>query len=206
MGLAAGAGLASWEPDFWSAIRNSARVEMRRAQERAAEWGLARLSLQAEIASDYFTLRGFDAQTAIYKKSIDLYRRVVELVKTPVRRCAGLKARPVARVESVLYSTEARLAEIQGKAASDGAVHRHPSESGPGQLHRSSLLTSFTWKGSGFHEPCRPRLLERRPDVAAMERRMAEANKGIGIAPRRLFPRRAVYSRRRDPGRQLHRC
>jgi multidrug efflux system outer membrane protein len=72
--VAAGAGLASWEPDFWSAIRNSTRIEVYRAEERAADWGLARLSLQAEIAVNYFTLRGFDAQSAIYKQSIDLYR------------------------------------------------------------------------------------------------------------------------------------
>ena len=62
--VAAG-GIASWEPDFWSALRNATRVELYRAEERAAEYGLARLSLQAEVAADYFTLRGYDAQTAI---------------------------------------------------------------------------------------------------------------------------------------------
>ncbi len=51
-------GIASWEPDFWSALRNATRVEIYRAEERAADYGLARLSLQAEIASDYFMLRG----------------------------------------------------------------------------------------------------------------------------------------------------
>ena len=54
-------GIASWEPDFWSALRNATRVEIYRAEERAADYGLARLSLQAEIAADYFTLRGYDA-------------------------------------------------------------------------------------------------------------------------------------------------
>ncbi len=53
-----GAGIASWEPDFWSAIRNRTLVETYRAEERAADYGLARLSLQAEIATNYFTLRG----------------------------------------------------------------------------------------------------------------------------------------------------
>ena len=65
-------GNASWEPDFWSAIRNATRVEIYRAEERAADWGSARLSLQAEIASDYFTLGAYDAQAAIYTQSIDL--------------------------------------------------------------------------------------------------------------------------------------
>ena len=58
-------GLASWEPDFWSAIRNATRLETYRAEERAADYGLARLSLQAEIGANYFTLRGYDAQAAI---------------------------------------------------------------------------------------------------------------------------------------------
>ncbi|HNO35130.1 MAG TPA: TolC family protein [Nitrospira sp.] len=78
--IASGAGLASWEPDFWSAIRNATRIEVYRAEERAADWGLARLSLQAEVAANYFTLRGFDAQSAIYKQSIDLYRSSLKLV------------------------------------------------------------------------------------------------------------------------------
>ena len=185
-GLAAGAGLASWEPDFWSAIRNSTRVELHRAQERAAQWGLARLSLQAEIASDYFTLRGFDAQTAIYTKSIDLYRRVVKLVK--IQYAGALASRlDVARVESLLFSTEALLAEIQGKR----------------QVTEQSIAVLLNQAPASFKiEPVNElrvekfrvpqtlpaNLLERRPDIAAMERRMAEANRGIGIARAAFFP------------------
>ena len=59
------AGLASWEPDFWDEIRNTARMRIYAAQERAALYGLARLSIQAELAAAYFTLRGLDAKNAI---------------------------------------------------------------------------------------------------------------------------------------------
>ena len=185
-GLAAGAGLASWEPDFWAAIRNATRVEIHRAQERAAEWGLARLSLQAEIASDYFTLRGFDAQTAIYEKSIDLFRRVVELVRIQYAGALASKL-DVARVESLLYSTEAKLAEIQGKRQvteqsiaillnlAPASFQIKPVE----RLHVEKFRVPKTLPST---------LLERRPDIAAMERRMAEANKGIGIARAAFFP------------------
>ena len=55
-------------------------LRLYRAEERAADYGLARLSLQAEIASNYFTLRGLDAQDAIYKQSIDLYKESLDLV------------------------------------------------------------------------------------------------------------------------------
>ena len=64
-------GLASWEPDFWSAIRNRTRMRIHQAQEMAANFWLARLSLQAEIATDYYILRGYDAQEHVYRLSID---------------------------------------------------------------------------------------------------------------------------------------
>jgi len=107
-------GLASWEYDLWSALRNAARVETYRAQERAADWGLARLSLQAEVASDYFLLRGFDAQTAIYQQSIDLYKNTLDLVKAQFAGAIA-SALDVARVESLYYSTQTKLAQVQAQ-------------------------------------------------------------------------------------------
>jgi len=78
-------GLASWEPDFWSALRNATRIETYRAEERAAEYGLARLSLQAEIGTNYYLLRGYDAQITIYTQSIDLYRLLAAAVENELR-------------------------------------------------------------------------------------------------------------------------
>ncbi len=96
----AGGGIASWEPDFWSALRNATRVEIYRAEERAADFGLARLSLQAEVAAHYFALRGLDAQDAIYTQSIALYTQSLELVNAQfIGQIAS--ALDVARVESL---------------------------------------------------------------------------------------------------------
>ncbi len=179
-------GLASWEPDFWSAIRNATRVEIYRAEERAADWGLARLSLQAELAADYFTLRGFDAQTAIYIHSIDLYKRSLALVKT---QFAGniASSLDVARVESLLFSTETKLAQVQG--------HRQVAEQAIAILVNMAPA-SFKiepvdeMRVAKFMIPqtIPSTLLERRPDIAGMERRMAEANRAIGIARAAFFP------------------
>ena len=69
--------------------------------------GLARLSLQAEIASNYFTLRGLDAQAAIYKQSIDLYKRVARPHQSPVRRRDRVGARRRPR-RIFLFSTETK--------------------------------------------------------------------------------------------------
>jgi NodT family efflux transporter outer membrane factor (OMF) lipoprotein len=182
----AGAGIASWEPDFWSAIRNATRVEIYRAEERAADWGLARLSLQAEIAADYFTLRGFDAQAAIYKQSIDLYRQSLDLVKAQFAGAIA-SALDVARVESLLYSTETKYAQIQGqRQVTEQAiailVNMAPAsfKVDPVDELRVAKLT--------IPRGIPSTLLERRPDIAAMERRMAEANRAIGIARAAFFP------------------
>jgi NodT family efflux transporter outer membrane factor (OMF) lipoprotein len=184
--IGAGGGIASWEPDFWSAIRNATRVETYRAEERAADWGLARLSLQAEIAANYFTLRGLDAQVAIYKTSIDLYKRSLDLVKAQFIGAIA-SALDVARVESLLYTTETQLARVQGQ--------RQVTEQAIAILVNMAP-TGFTvnpvddLRVANFKVPqtIPSTLLERRPDIAAMERRMAEANRAIGIARAAFFP------------------
>src|SRR5262249_21248505 len=104
-------GLASWEPDFWSALRNATRLAPYRAEERPADYGLARLSLQAEIGTNYFLLRGYDAQITIYTQSIDLYRRSLDIVKAQFAGAIA-SALDVARVESLLFTTETQLARV----------------------------------------------------------------------------------------------
>jgi NodT family efflux transporter outer membrane factor (OMF) lipoprotein len=179
-------GLASWEPDFWSAIRNATRVEIYRAEERAADYGLARLSLQAEIAADYFTLRGYDAQAAIYQQSIDLYRKSLKLVKAQFAGAIA-SALDVARVEALLYSTETQYAQIQGQRQVTEQAIAILVNMAPASFNLDGVddlrVAKFTIP------PTIPStLLERRPDIAAMERRMAEANRAIGIARAAFFP------------------
>ncbi|WP_454063494.1 efflux transporter outer membrane subunit [Candidatus Nitrospira salsa] len=179
-------GLASWEPDFWSALRNATRAELYRAEERAADYGLARLSLQAEIGANYFTLRGYDAQMAIYSQSIALYKRSLALVKAQFAGAIA-SALDVARVESLLYSTETKLAQIEGQ--------RQVTEQAIAILVNVAPA-SFTLKPvddlrvADFAIPktIPSTLLERRPDIAGMERRMAQANRVIGIARAAFFP------------------
>ena len=184
--VGAGGGIASWEPDFWSAIRNATRVEIYRAQGRAADWGLARLSLQAEIAADYFTLRGFDAQAAIYKQSIDLYRQSLNLVKAQFAGAIA-SALDVARVESLLFSTETKYAQIQGQRQVAEQAIAVLVNMAPANFKIDAVddlrVAKFTLPPS-----IPSTLLERRPDIAAMERRMAEANRAVGIARAAFFP------------------
>ncbi len=179
-------GIASWEPDFWSALRNATRVEIYRAEERAADYGLARLSLQAEIAADYFTLRGYDAQVAIYSQSIALYKQSLNLVE---KQFAGkiASALDVARVESLLFSTETKLAQIQGQRQVTEQAIAIILNMAPGSFTVEPVddlrVATFTIPAT-----IPSTVLERRPDIAGMERRMAEANRVIGIARAAFFP------------------
>jgi NodT family efflux transporter outer membrane factor (OMF) lipoprotein len=185
-GVGAGGGIATWEPDFWSAIRNATRIETYRAEERAADWGLARLSLQAEIASDYFTLRGFDAQAAIYKQSIDLYKQSLNLVKAQFAGAIA-SALDVARVESLLFSTETKYAQIQGQRQVTEQAIAILLNMAPSTFKMDPVdeLRVATFK---IPQTLPSTLLERRPDVAGMERKMAQANRAIGIARAAFFP------------------
>jgi multidrug efflux system outer membrane protein len=179
-------GLASWEPDFWSALRNATRIETYRAEERAADYGLARLSLQAEIGANYWTLRGYDAQIAIYSQSIVLYKRSLDIVKAQFAGAIA-SALDVARVESLLFTTEAQLAKVQGQ--------RQMTEQAIAILVNMAPA-SFTIKPvddlrvANFTIPrtIPSTLLERRPDIAGMERQMAQASRAIGIARAAFYP------------------
>ena len=179
-------GLASWEPDFWSALRNATRVELYRAEQRAADYGLARLSLQAEIAANYFALRGYDAQTAIYTQSITYYTQSLDLVKAQFVGAIA-SALDVARVESLLFSTETKLAQIQGqRQVTEQAIAillNMAPESFKIEPVNDLRVAKFT-----IPQTIPSTLLERRPDIAGMERQMAQANRTIGIARAAFYP------------------
>ena len=144
-----------------------------------------RLAIQAEVAADYFTIRALDADKALLLSSIEVYRKSLALVRN--RRAGGMVSDlDVAQAETVLKTTEAQLP--------DNALQRAKFE------HALAVLTGKN--ASLFRVPERPldleplvvppdlpsELLERRPDIAAAERRMAAANANIGVATAAFFP------------------
>lgn len=185
-GTATFSGLAGWEPDFWSRIRNETRMRIFRAEQLAAEYALARLSLQAEVAADYYLLRGLDGQDAIYRKSIAYYRQLLGVVRD--RFVGALAPRiDITRTQFLLFSTEARELAIRSQ--------RQVAEHAIAILVNQSPST-FTIKPMDQFPPIDFKLpvkipstlLERRPDIAAMEREMAQANRDIGIARAAFYP------------------
>ncbi|MCG4256294.1 efflux transporter outer membrane subunit [Acetobacter tropicalis] len=179
-------GLASWEPDIWSAIRNRVRAQKYYAQEQAAQYAAARLSLQAEVATDYFALRGLDAQNAIYSQSISYYQQALHVTQTRLdnQDATGID---VARAKNQLYMTQARQLDVQAQR----------------EVLEHALAVLVNASPSSFHipavaqqddaEPTVPlglpsELLQRRPDIAVSEREMAQANRTIGIARAAFYP------------------
>ncbi|HEU4854444.1 MAG TPA: efflux transporter outer membrane subunit, partial [Nitrosospira sp.] len=179
-------GIASWEPDFWSKYRNAAQAGIYRAEERAADYGLARLILQAEIASNYFLLRGLDAQIAIYKQSIDLYKYSLDVVVTQFEGKIASNL-DVARAQSLLFSTESTLALMQGDRKVAEQAIAILLNLAPASFKLEPVDTLLTTNFS-LPQTVPSTLLERRPDIAAMERQMAQANRSIGIARAAFFP------------------
>ncbi|MCE2575380.1 efflux transporter outer membrane subunit [Komagataeibacter sp. FNDCR2] len=179
-------GMASWEPDFWSSIRNRVRLQKDYAQEQAAEYANARLSLQSELASDYFTLRGLDAQAAIYGQSIGYYQESLRVTQTRLIDQAASRL-DVARAQNQLYTTQAHLLDIQAQREVMEHAIAVLVNAAPSTFHitaDSHLNTNRFALKPGLPSE----LLERRPDVAMAERQMAQANRAIGIARASFYP------------------
>jgi outer membrane protein, multidrug efflux system len=177
---------ASWEPDFWSQIRNSTRAQKRLAQSSAAALAAARLSLQAELANDYIALRGLDRQLAIYRASIIYYQQAVRITMQRLQGQIGA-ALDVARSRGQVASTQALL---DGTVASR-AVLQHAIavlvNANPSSLSISEdAAEQLTPPAVPVGVPST--LLQRRPDVAGAERQMAAANAEIGVSRAAFYP------------------
>ena len=176
---------ASWEADLWGRIRRSVEQGEAAAQASAADLVNARLSVQAELAQSYFQLRALDLQRQLLAATVAAYEKSLEL--TLNRYNVGVASRAdVAQAETQLHSTRAQALELGVQRA---------------QLEHAIALLLGKPAASFSLEPAPlaalpPRvpaglpaeLLERRPDIAAAERRVAAANAQIGVARAAFFP------------------
>ncbi len=176
---------ASWEPDFWGRVRRL--VEASRAEEEAsaADVENARLSLQGELATDYFQLRATDAQIVLFQDTVKAFQTSYTLTQNRYR--AGVAAKSdLAQAQTQLKSTQAQ--EIDLRATRAQLEHAIAVLVG-----KPPATFSIAPASVDLHVPSIPpglpsTLLERRPDVAAAERRAAEANARIGVAQAAYFP------------------
>ena len=175
----------SYEADLWGRIRRT--VEARRAEAQAAAGDVASvlLSLQAELAFDYFELRGLDAVGRLLDATVVAYEKALDLTRN--RYQGGIaSAAEVAQAETQLEATRAQRIDL--------GVQRAAFEHAIAALVGEPASTfSIAVAPTDVRPPAIPAglpsdLLQRRPDVAAAERRVAAANAQIGVARTAFFP------------------
>jgi NodT family efflux transporter outer membrane factor (OMF) lipoprotein len=176
---------ATWQPDLWGRVRNTVRSDVYAAQASEADLEGVRLTVHSEVAVDYFQLRGQDALKEVLDSTVIAYRESLELTKALYE--TGIDSdEAVAQAETQLDTTQAQDTNL--------GILRAQYE------HAIALLIGQP--ASTFSIPIEPlktrppaipigvpsQLLERRPDIAAEERAMAQANAQIGIAKAAYFP------------------
>jgi NodT family efflux transporter outer membrane factor (OMF) lipoprotein len=175
----------NWEIDLWGRVRRTVEAGEATAQASVADLEAAKLSAQAQLAEDYFLLRAQDAQIRLLNDTVDAYQKSLKLTQN--QYAVGVAARAdVAQAETQLKSTQAQaldagvqraqlehaIAVLLGKPPADFAIAPEV------------VATTFPPIPPGLPSE----LLERRPDIAAAERRAAAANAQVGVAEAAFFP------------------
>lgn len=176
---------ASWEPDLWGRLRESVSSAQAQAQASEADLASARLSMLAELATSYFSLRESDAELGVLSTTIEGYERSLTINRN--RYAAGIAAQSdVLQAETLLANTRAQYAAtVRTRAALEHAIAVLV-----GAAPASFTVPIVAWT------PVVPRiptgvpseLLQRRPDIASTERAVSVANSQIGIARSAYYP------------------
>lgn len=176
---------ATWQPDLWGRIRNTVRSQVYGAQASAADLENVRLTAQSELAVDYFSLRTQDSLQQLLDSTVVAYQESLKLTQALYE--TGIDSdEAVAQAETILETTQAQatgvgiarsqfehaIAVLVGKPASEFSIPVEPLKTPPPAIP--------------FGVPSQ--LLERRPDIAASERLVAQANAQIGIAKAAYYP------------------
>lgn len=176
---------ASWAPDLWGRVRNTVREFQYAAQISAADLENERLTEQAALAEFYFELRGQDALQDVYNRTIEADRKALELTRALVE--TGIDSpEATAQAEVTLQNAEATGIGI----ATNRAIYEHAIAT---LIGKPASSFSMPVKNLTTPVPAIPvgvpsQLLERRPDIAASERAMAQANAIIGVEKAAYYP------------------
>jgi NodT family efflux transporter outer membrane factor (OMF) lipoprotein len=176
---------ASWELDLWGRIGNTVKANAFEAQATTADLENTRLAAQAELASDFFQLRAQDALRQLYDETVKAYRESLDLTK--IRFETGIASdEDVAQAETQLSTAEAQATNLGiSRAQLEHAIAMLIGQP-PAALSIPIEPLNASPPATPFGVPSQ--LLERRPDIAAAERRVAEANARVGVAKAAYFP------------------
>jgi NodT family efflux transporter outer membrane factor (OMF) lipoprotein len=175
----------SWEPDLWGRVRNTVREAQYAAQVSAADLENERLTEQAALAAYYFELRGQDSLQSVNNRLVETARQSLELTRALVE--TGIDS-PEDLAESEITLANAQEAAVG--VATNRAIYEHAIA-----MLIGKPASSFSLSVKLLTTPVPPipigvpsELLQRRPDIAAAERTMAEANALIGVEKAAYYP------------------
>ena len=185
-------GSLAWQADLWGRIRRQIESDSAAAQASAADLANARLSAQANLAIDYFSLRISEQRIKLFQATVAAYTRSVEIVQNQLDAGIVTPRRPRPGADPARADPRpARRREHQPRAVR--ACHRRAGRQGAvGAQRRARAAADGTCRRSMPGVPSA--LLERRPDIAAAERQMAAANAQIGVAQAAYYPNISLAS------------
>ncbi len=178
-------GSASWEPDFWGRVRRSVEAANANAQASASDLANIDLVLHAELAMDYFELRGLDSDARLLERTTADYQHQLELNQRLVT--GGLATQVVvAQALTLLETTRAELVDVnQARSQFEHAIATLVNkEATDVTLAAAPLDLALPRVPVGVPS----QLIERRPDISSAERRAAAANEQVGIAISAFYP------------------
>ncbi|KAG8152802.1 efflux transporter outer membrane subunit [Burkholderia catarinensis] len=176
---------ASWEPDVFGRVRDAVAGAQANADASAADLQAVKLAVTAELATDYFALRSLDTQKQLLDDTVHAYAEALKLLQQQLA-AGAIDASAVAQAETQLESTRTQDTDIDASRAQ----RQHAIATLVGE---SASTFALPPRVQAFDVPAIPagvpsQLLERRPDIAAAERRVAAANAQIGEAHAAFFP------------------
>jgi NodT family efflux transporter outer membrane factor (OMF) lipoprotein len=176
---------ASWVPDLWGRVRNQVRANAAAAQASEADLENVRLTAQAEVAVDYYSLRGQDALKQLLDSTVVAYQESLDLTKVLYE--TGIDSdESVAQAETQLETTQAEATNLGILRAQ----YEHALAILVGEPPSTFSIPIEPMKSNAVAIPygVPSQLLERRPDIAASERLMEQANAQIGVATAAYYP------------------
>ena len=176
---------ASWEPDLWGRVRNQVRSSAYSAQASAADFENVRLALHSELAIDYFQLQSQDTLKQLFDSTVKAFQQSLEL--TQVLYETGIDS------EEAVAQAQTQLQTATAQDTNLGIARAQFEHAIATLVGRPASTFSIPQHALNFAPPPIPLgvpsdLLERRPDIAASERLVAQANAQIGIARAAYFP------------------
>ncbi len=175
----------AWEPDLWGKVRRQIEANTGNAQASAATLQALRLSIQSNLAVAYFQLKVLDAQRTLLDETVAAYQKTLDITKN--RYAVGVVAKTdVVQADTQLQSAKAQAINLGVQRAK--LEHAIAVLIGKSPAELSLAASALTTQAPAIPVSLPSELLERRPDIAAAERKVAAANAQIGIAKAAYFP------------------